>query len=84
MLGASFNTPEQNRAFAEKLELRFPLLSDSERTTAFAYGACTDLHARHPARMSFLIDEQGRIERVYERVDPREHPARILAEILGE
>jgi peroxiredoxin Q/BCP len=83
VLGASFNTPEQNAAFAQKLGLKFPLLSDSGRATALAYGACQDLRAQHPERKSFLIDEQGRIERVYDRVDPRDHPARVLADVLG-
>jgi peroxiredoxin len=30
-----------------------------------------------------LIDEQGKVARVYDRVDPRDHPARVLADIMG-
>jgi peroxiredoxin len=33
--------------------------------------------------VSFLIDEHGVIEKVYDQVDPRDHPARVLADILG-
>jgi peroxiredoxin len=33
--------------------------------------------------VSFLIDEQGAIERVYDQVDPRDHPARVLADVLS-
>jgi len=30
-----------------------------------------------------LIDEEGRITRVYDRVDPRDHPASVLADVIG-
>ena len=33
--------------------------------------------------MSFLIDENGVVEKVYAQVDPRDNPARVLADILG-
>ncbi len=84
MLGASFNTVEQNAAFAQKLEVKFPLLCDTERKLAVAYGACTEPRAQWAERISFLIGADGKIERVYSQVDPRDHPARVLAEILEE
>ncbi len=83
LLGASFDTPERNQTFASKLGLDFPLLSDTDRSVAIAYGACDDPRARYPERMSFLIDEEGKIERVYHQVDPRDHPARVLADLMG-
>jgi peroxiredoxin Q/BCP len=60
----------------------FPLLSDLDHSVALAYGACDDAKAKWPKRVSFLIDEQGRIARVYDKVNPREHPAAVLAEII--
>jgi peroxiredoxin len=33
--------------------------------------------------MSFLIDVDGRIERVYDKVDPRNHAAQVLVDVLG-
>jgi len=82
ILGASFDSIEDNRAFAEKNGFAFPLLSDSDRRVAIAYGACSDPRAASAERMSFLIDEEGRIARVYDRVDPRDHPASVLADII--
>jgi thioredoxin-dependent peroxiredoxin len=73
---------EANAAFAKKNAFNFPLLSDVDRTLGLAYGACKDPKAAWPNRMSFLIDEQGQIARTYERVDPRDHPASILADII--
>jgi thioredoxin-dependent peroxiredoxin len=83
VVGVSFDSPEDNASFARKYEFAFPLLSDTSRSLAMALGACAELHARYPERMSFLIDEQGVVARVYDRVDPRDHPARVLADILG-
>ncbi len=74
---------EANAAFAQKNGFVFPLLSDTDRKLALAYGACKDAKAGWPSRVSFLIDEEGRIARVYDRVDPRDHPASVLADIIG-
>ncbi len=82
ILGISFDDTDRNAAFAQKYGFRFPLLSDVDRKIALAYGACFDTKALHAERMSFLIDEQGNLARIYDRVDPRDHPARVLAEIL--
>jgi peroxiredoxin Q/BCP len=83
VVGVSFDSPEDNAAFASRYEFGFPLLSDSDHSVAIAYGACSDPGARYPDRMSFLIDEHGKIERVYSQVDPRDHPAKVLADVLG-
>lgn len=83
VLGVSFDSVEANAAFAAKHELSFPLLSDLDRKVALAFGACTDPKAQYAERVSFVIDEHGRIERVYPQVDPRNHAAQVLADILG-
>jgi peroxiredoxin Q/BCP len=83
VVGISFDSPEDNAAFARKYDFGFPLLSDLDHAVAKAYGACSGADARYPDRVSFLIDEQGVIERVYDQVDPRDHPARVLADVLG-
>jgi peroxiredoxin Q/BCP len=83
VVGVSFDSPQDNAAFANRYQFRFPLLSDSSHSVAIAYGACSDARAKYPDRVSFLIDERGMIERVYDQVDPRDHPARVLADILG-
>ena len=83
IVGVSFDDVERNAAFAQKYDFKFPLLSDVDRKIALAYGACSDAKAQHAERISFLIDETGRIARIYDRVDPRDHPAKVLAEILG-
>jgi thioredoxin-dependent peroxiredoxin len=82
LIGASFDQVEDNAAFAQRLGLSFPLLCDGDRSVALAYGACQDTRARYPDRVSVLIDEQGRVMRVYDQVDPRDHAARVLADLI--
>jgi thioredoxin-dependent peroxiredoxin len=74
---------EDNAAFARKFDFPFALLSDTDRAVALAYGACDKPGASRPERVSFLIDERGTIERVYPQVDPRDHAARVLADVMG-
>lgn len=82
IIGVSLDDLERNAAFAKKYDFKFPLACDTDHRVALAYGACSDTHARAAERISFLIDEDGKIARVYDRVDPRDHPAKVLAEIL--
>jgi len=83
VLGISFNDVERNAAFAEKFKFPFPLLCDTDRSVGIAYGACADSRARHASRVSILIDEDGNVARVYDNVNPRDHPAQVLADVLG-
>jgi peroxiredoxin Q/BCP len=83
VVGVSFDSIEDNAAFARRYKFGFPLLSDADHAVAIAYGACSAANARYPDRASFLIDEHGVVERVYDQVDPRDHPARVLADVLG-
>ena len=46
-----------------------------------AYGAAQDADAGYPARISYLIDPEGNIARVYEKVVPAEHPDQVLADL---
>lgn len=80
-MGISFDTVEDNRAFAEKYDFNFPLLCDTSRTVAVAYGACKDQTATSLKRVSYLIDEEGKIEKAYGQVDAAQHAAEVLADL---
>jgi peroxiredoxin Q/BCP len=82
VLGASFNSVEQNAAFAQKYSFNFPLLCDTDRTLGLACGACASPKDRYAKRVSVLIDEVGKVVRVYDSVNPRDHPAQVLADLL--
>jgi peroxiredoxin Q/BCP len=82
ILGCSFDTVEENKAFADKFGYGFPLLCDTERKVGVAYGACTSPQSGFADRISFLIDEKGNIAAAFPKVSPASHPKEILA-LLG-
>jgi thioredoxin-dependent peroxiredoxin len=79
ILGVSFDTVAENRAFAEKFNFPFPLLCDTNREIGLAYGACDSAEARSAKRISYVIAPDGRIQQVYAKVDTATHPEDILA-----
>ena len=81
VLGASFDSVEQNRKFAEKFGYNFPLLCDTERTLGLAYGATEDPQAGSAKRISYLIGKDGRIKKAWAKVDAANHPVQALQEI---
>ena len=78
ILGASFDSSSDNAAFAQKFGFPFPLLCDTDRSLGMAYGACDDPKAGYAKRISYLIDEQGKIFRAYPKVQPADHPEEVL------
>jgi peroxiredoxin Q/BCP len=61
---------EENADFAQKHSFPFPLLCDTNRTIGLAYGACDDPKAGFARRISYVIDEQGKILKAYDSVIP--------------
>lgn len=80
VLGVSFDGVEANAAFAKKFDFPYKLLCDSDRKLGLAYGACADAKAGYANRISYLIDEQGKIKVAYPKVNPSEHPKQVLAD----
>ena len=71
----------ENAAFAQKYQFPFLLLCDTSRAIGLAYGACDDAKAGYAKRISYLLDEQGKIQKAYDSVSPRSHPAEVLADL---
>lgn len=84
ILGASFDTVEENRQFAADQHFGFRLLSDADASVGRAYGVtrpATDQYAAFARRFSFLIDPEGVIARVYDVADVRRHADLVLADL---
>jgi peroxiredoxin Q/BCP len=82
VLGVSFDTPEKNRAFAEKNKLPFRLLSDRDRELAKAVGAARALLPL-PKRVSYLIGADGTVLKTYPDVDPKTHAEEVIRDYRG-
>ena len=79
MLGASFDSVDKNRAFAEKFAYPFPLLSFDKSNDMFEASDPSD--PDWPQRISYLIGPDRRIVRAYATVDPSTHPAQVLRDV---
>ena len=77
ILGASFDTAAENRAFAEKFHFNFPLICDTDRAIGTAYGANAD-PAKGAQRVGVIIGPDGRIKEGHARVDARAWPAAVV------
>ena len=88
VLGVSPDPVTSHRKFKHKYQLPFPLLADADHTVATAYGAWGEksMYGRKYQgilRTTFLIDRDGRIAQVFEKVRPAGHAAEVLAALQG-
>lgn len=84
VLGVSPDTPKSHRKFADKYGLPFPLLSDVGASVAQTYGVWVkkNRYGREYMgieRTTFVIDEAGRIHRVFPKVKVAGHVEEVLA-----
>ena len=86
MLGISFDTPDDNKAFAEKNDFPFRLLSDPDKSVGSLYEVLRDpddKFADFSQRHSYLIDPEGMIAKVYDVTDPGGHAEVVLADLTA-
>ena len=84
VVGASFDTVEENKAFDDAQAFGFALLSDVDRTVGTRYEAAREPDERYaafPLRVSYLIDPEGRIARSYAVSDVTTHADEVLADL---
>ena len=84
IIGISPDAPAKLAKFDEKYSLGFTLLSDADHAVAEAYGVWAEksMYGKKYMgiqRSAFLIDEQGRIERAWPRISPKDTPTNLLA-----
>ena len=83
LLGVSADSEKKQRNFSAKYDLPFPLLADEDKEVINAFGVWglkkfmgKEYDGIH--RMTFIINEEGVVERVIEKVKTKEHAAQIL------
>ncbi len=78
ILGVSLDPLAENAAFARRHALPFPLLSDLDRVMTTEYGAVTSPDDAYTKRITYVIDEDGRVVRSFVRVKPDGHVEEVL------
>lgn len=86
VFGVSIDSVESHAKFAEKYQLPFSLLADTEKQVVNAYGVWGEKNMMGKTymgtkRTSFLIDPEGMIRKVYEGVKPEVHAEEVLADL---
>ncbi|MGZ3422336.1 MAG: peroxiredoxin [Polyangiales bacterium] len=78
IIGVSADDDASHKAFAEKHKLPFPLVADVDLSIAKRFGV--PVKNGYESRVSFLIGPDGKIKKVYPKVDPAVHCDEILAD----
>ena len=78
--GASCDTKEKNKQFSEKLDLNYPLLSDTKRTVAAAYGILNSSGTR-AKRTTIFVDKDGKIAHIQTKVNVRSHGPEVVEQL---
>ena len=83
VLGVSLDSEKSHQKFAKKYDLPFRLLADTDRKLSEDFGTYGEKKfmgrtymGNH--RMTFLIDEKGKIKKIFEKVKPETHAAEVL------
>ena len=83
VLGVSPDKESAHKKFVTKYQLPFTLLADTDRSIAEAYGVWGEKKFMGRTymgvhRTTFLIDEKGKIKKVFEKVKPEDHASEVL------
>jgi thioredoxin-dependent peroxiredoxin len=86
VLGVSTDDVESHVKFRDKYELNFPLLADVDHRVAEEYGAWREknLYGKKSMgiqRATYLIDREGRVARVWKKVNVDGHDAAVVEAI---
>ncbi|HEX8493168.1 MAG TPA: thioredoxin-dependent thiol peroxidase [Pyrinomonadaceae bacterium] len=84
VLGVSLDSEESHQQFASKYSLPFTLLSDTDHSVSDLYGVYGEQTYGERkymglARKTFLIDEEGRIKKVFDKVNVEAHADEVMA-----
>ncbi len=85
VLGVSADSEKSHKKFIEKNELPFPLISDTDKEILKAYDVWglkkfMGKEFMGIKRTTFVIDEEGNIEEIIEKVKTKDHTAQIIKE----
>jgi peroxiredoxin Q/BCP len=78
VIGVSVDTLDDQKKFTEKESLTYPLLADTDKKVARAFGVLTP--SGYATRATFVLDKEGVVRKIYPRVtDPTGHADEVLA-----
>lgn len=82
LLGASADDEKLQDQFIEKEMLPYPLLCDTDLKLIQSLGIQVP-GGKVPQRKTFVVGKDGKIAKIYDKVDVKAHPAEVLAFVKG-
>jgi peroxiredoxin Q/BCP len=84
ILGVSVDNADSHKEFCAKEGLNFKLLADTEAKVSEQYGSVMEYNgAKLSARNTFIVDPQGKIAKVFEKVKVAAHSEEVLAALAS-
>jgi len=84
ILGVSVDNAESHKEFCAKEGLNFKLLADTDAKVSEQYGSIMEYNgAKLSARNTFIIDPQGKVAKVFEKVKVAPHSDEVLAALAS-
>ncbi len=84
VFGVSLDSEKSHQKFINKFSLPFRLLADTDKKLSESFGTYGEKKfmgrtymGNH--RMTFLIDEKGKVKKIFEKVKPEDHAEEVLA-----
>ncbi|MFT5207336.1 MAG: peroxiredoxin Q/BCP [Candidatus Omnitrophota bacterium] len=89
VIGVSPDAPKSHIKFIEKFGLKFSLISDEDKSVCKAYGTWIkkSMYGREymgVARSTFIINKQGKITKIFEKVKAKGHAEEVLLALKNE
>jgi len=78
VLGASGDDMKLQQKFIDVNKLPMPLLCDTDLKLIKELGILGKAGGTTPKRVTFVVDKEGKIAKIYEKVNPESHPAEVL------
>ena len=79
VFGISYDSSKSLKKFKNKYALPFNFLSDTKKEVAVKYGAAG---TGWPRRVTFVIDKNGKIEKIYNKINVNTHAEQILDDLF--
>lgn len=78
ILGGSGDDVKLQQQFIDKNELPMALLADTEQKLIKQLGILGKAGGTTPKRVTFVVDKEGKIAKIYDKVTPASHPKEVL------
>ena len=83
VIGVSVDSDERHEEFRQECDLRFPLVSDEDAELTGSLGLLKEYgdHGTFARRVTYLLDADGTIRKIWDVTDAGAHPGEVLAEV---